>query len=319
MDYRNLEYIPREEFEYLLLTQLACKEDYRIPQHVVDILEGRYKNVIDDEVLSNYMKSSNGNDFLQMVHDGIENEVISFDTWLCVGIASLMQFIQYNWTGPQNDDCVEWLKTQEGVALQHLSLHDECNSNVKKPELLYFSKTIFSNKSISECYNSCHWWLFRASYIHQLVLNEASAVIFNEIEQLIEKIEDSYLLEDEYCNTSFYTEAIQFYFFYRRIKESKKYVEFAQKVTKLDLNLEGVLGKRTKHQQEEKAQLYLKIDTRKSPFPFRTCENLPKSLDLNDDVRLEKIDYSKNIEHPEIGAMEEAVILAKFCHSRRIT
>ncbi|XP_076661524.1 tetratricopeptide repeat protein 27-like isoform X1 [Halictus rubicundus] len=312
MDYLNLENIPREEFEYLLLTNLAGDEDYSIPQNVVDILNGQFRNVIDNELLSSYVKSYNDNDFHKMIHSGIENEVISLDAWLCVGVASLLHFIQCNWTGPKSDEDVEWLKTLEGEAVKHLSLHDECNVNTRKPEFLYFSKIIFSNQSLAECYDSCNWWLFRASFIHQLVFNESSAVLFNETEQLIEKIEESYILKDEYCNTLFSIEAAQFYFYYRRTKESEKYVESAQEITKLGLNLEGVLGKRTKYQQEEKAQLYLKIDAGKSPFPFRHCENLPKSLDLNDDVRLEQIDYSKNIEHAEIGSMEEAVILAKL-------
>lgn len=228
-----------------------------------------------------------------------------------MGIASLLYFVQCNCTGPQIDKDIKWLKIQEENALKHLSLHDECNTNVRKPELLYFSKIIFSNEILQNSYNSCTWWLFRANLLHQYILDESSGMIFEETDQLIKKINDVPLLENLYCKTLFYIEAAQFYLYYRRIQNSEKYIEFAQDSAKLNLRLEGALGKRTKYQLEDKAQLFLKIDLEKSQFPSRHCENLPKSLDLNDDIRLERIQFSESIEGTQLGAVEEAIVLVK--------
>lgn len=236
---------------------------------VKNILSGQYEDVIDNELLSNFIDAHSGNDFRKLICNGINEEIITHDSWLCMGIASLLYFVQCNCTGPQIDKDIKWLKIQEENALKHLSLHDECNTNVRKPELLYFSKIIFSNEILQNSYNSCTWWLFRANLLHQYILDESSGMIFEETDQLIKKINDVPLLENLYCKTLFYIEAAQFYLYYRRIQNSEKYIEFAQDSAKLNLRLEGALGKRTKYQLEDKAQLFLKIDrSGKESIPF---------------------------------------------------
>ncbi|KZC05184.1 PREDICTED: tetratricopeptide repeat protein 27 [Dufourea novaeangliae] len=303
--------ISDEEIEIWLLTNLIHNEDYELPLYIKNILNGQYEDVLNSELSLNLIESCNNDDFHKLVHNGIEREVISHNSWLCMGVASLLYFIQCNWTGPQIDKSIEWLKCQEKNAFESLSLHDECNTNVKRPELLWFSKIIFSHEILQNTHKSCIWWLFRANLLHQFILNESSGVIFDETEHLIDKINELSLLKNQFCKTLFCIEAAQFYFYYRRIQNSEKYVEFAQETAKLSLNLEGALGKRTKYQHEDKAQLYLKINVEKNQFPSRCCENLPKSLDLHDDVRLEHIEFSKNIEGTQLGAVEEAIILAK--------
>ncbi|XP_054014980.1 tetratricopeptide repeat protein 27 [Hylaeus anthracinus] len=300
------------EIEILLLRNFVTDEVSELPVCIKNILDGRYEDVINNEFCSHLMKSYDNDNFCNLIHTSIEKEVATRNSWLYVGAASLLYFIQCNWTGPLDNKDIEHLKSQEERALKDLSLHDECNTNVKKPELLYFSKIIFSNKVLQNTYESCIWWLFRANLLHQHVLNENSGVIFDETEQLIIKIEDLSLLKDTYCKTLFYLEAAQFYFYYRRIQNSEKYLECAQETAKLSLSLEGALGKRTRYQQDEKAQLYLKTDLKKDQFHFRHCENLPKSLDLNDDVRLERVEFSENIEHIQLGTVEEAIILAEY-------
>ncbi|XP_031831072.1 tetratricopeptide repeat protein 27-like [Nomia melanderi] len=311
MDNLNRNKMQHEEVEILLLTNFIHKQDYELPLHVKNVMNGRYAHVVNNTLDSNFIELCSINNISELIHNGIEKEIISHDYWLCMGIASLLYFVQYNWTGPQTDEDIKWLKSQEQNALEHLSLHDECNTNMKKPELLYFSKIIFSNEILQNSCISCTWWLLRTNLLHQLVLNESSGMIFDEMEQLIEKINESFLLENQYCKALFYIEVAQFYFYYKRTQNSEKYVELAQKTAKLDLNLEGVLGKRTKHQQEDKAQLHLRIDAGTNQFPSRCCENLPKSLDLNDDVRLERTEFSENVEGTEFGTIEEAIILAK--------
>lgn len=284
---------------------------HNLPICVQRILNGNYKDVINNKLCSNLIQElNNSSNISKLINDNIE-KTDSHDSWLCTGIASLLYFIQQNWTGPQIEKDIEWQKIDEENILRNLSLHDECNANVKMSDLLYFSKMIFSNEILQNAYKSCIWWLFRANLLHQLILNESSGTIFDETEQLIQKINDLQMLKENlYCKTLFYIEAAQFYFYYRRIQNSEKYVKLAQEGAKLGLNLEGALGKRTKY-QEDKAQLFLGITLEKEQFPSRCCENLPKSLDLNDDIRLEHIQFSTNIENTQLGAVEEAIVLAK--------
>ncbi|XP_076247464.1 tetratricopeptide repeat protein 27-like isoform X2 [Calliopsis andreniformis] len=309
MNNSNTEKVINEEVEIVLLTNFVQTKDEELPVYVKNVLNGQYVDIIDNKLVSVFIQSCDNN-FCELICNGIK-EVIVRDAWLCMGIASLLYFIQCNCTGPEIDKDIEWLKTQETNALKELSLHDECNINVRKPELLYFSKLIFSNEILQNTYKSCIWWLFRTNLLHQYILDESSGVIFDETEQLINKINDLSLLENPYCKALFSIEAAQFYLYYRRIQNSEKYIELAQDTAKLSLSLEGALGKRTKYQQENKAQLFLKIGLEKNQFPSRHCENLPKSLNLNDDVRLERIEFSEDIESTQLGAVEEAIILVK--------
>lgn len=282
-----------------------------LPQCIKSILDGRYEDVLSNELFRSLIESCDGNDFSKSICSGIEKEVIPRNSWLCMGIASLLYFIQCNWTGPRIVKDVNWLKIRREDALKDLSLHDECDTNVEKPELLYLAKIIFSNEILQSVCKSCVWWSFRANLLHQSVLNESSGAIFDESEQLIDKINDLSLLRDAHCKALFYIEAAQFYLYYRRVQNSEMYVESAQEAARLSLSLEGALGRRTKHQQQDKAQLLLKIDLGKSQFPSRRTENLPKSLELNDDVRLERIEFSEGVRGAQLGAVEEAIILVK--------
>ncbi|XP_076685690.1 tetratricopeptide repeat protein 27-like [Andrena cerasifolii] len=311
MNNSNKKELTEEEIETLLLLNYLEDEVEELPQCIKSILNGQYKDVLNNESFLGLIESRDSNDFCKLICSEIETEAIPHNSWLCMGIASLLYFIQCNWTGPRIDKDVNWLKVQRETALKDLSLHDECNTNVKKPELLYFSKIIFSNEILQSVYESCIWWLFRANLLHQFVLNESSGVIFDESEQLIDKINDLSLLRDVHCRTLFDIEAAQFYLYYRRVQNSEMYVESAQEAARLSLSLEGALGRRTKHQQEDKAQLLLKIDLGKNQFPSRRTEDLPKSLELNDDVRLERIEFSEGVRGAQLGAVEEAIILVK--------
>uniref|UniRef100_V9IH59 Tetratricopeptide repeat protein 27 n=1 Tax=Apis cerana TaxID=7461 RepID=V9IH59_APICE len=310
MNIPDVNKIINKETEILLLINFVKNDVCDLPICVQNILSGKYEDVINNKLFSNLIQECSNYDS-EIIHKNIEKTDL-YDSWLCTGIASLLYFIQCNWTGPQVEKNIEWQNIKNENIFKDLSLYDECNANVKMLDLLYLSKIIFSNEILQNIYKSCIWWLFRANFINQLILNESSGMIFDETEQLIDKINNLQLLQENiHCETLFYIEAAQFYFYYRRIHNSEKYIKLAQEKAKLSLDLEGALGKRTKY-QKEKAQLFLRINLEKKQFFFRCCENLPKSLDLNDEIRLEHIEFSENIANVQIGAVEETIILAKY-------
>lgn len=274
-----------------------------------DILNGQYEDTINN-LSENVIKAvSNGDNLEEIVNDNVSDETHLL--WLQAGIASLSYFVQCNWTGPRVDKDIDWLACRRDEALKDLSLHDDCNINIQKPELLWLSKKIFSSTDLQLEYQSCIWWLFRANFLHQHVLDENSGMIFEETENLISRIGALHILEDLLCGLLFNLEATRFYLYYRRTQNSEKYLECAQNIAGLTLSLQGAMGKRTKYQQEEKAQLYLQVDMKKDRFPSINCEDVPKSLSLNDELRLERIEFSEHKEEARLGMFEEAIILAK--------
>ncbi|KMQ83833.1 tetratricopeptide repeat protein 27, partial [Lasius niger] len=281
-----------KNIEIKLLINFSIEKVSNLPHHVCSILNGQYKDIINSE-LPAFIKAISNDDSIKEIVDNSISETDTHLSWFCVGIASLLYFAQCNWTGPHIDKDIEWLKTRRDEALRDLSLHDECNINVQKPELLYLSKKIFSNNNLQLKYESCIWWLFRANLLHQHILDETSGVIFEETEHIISQINNLGILKDPLYKLLFNLESARFYLCYRRTQNSEEYLENAQSIAGLTLNLEGAMGKRTKYQQEEKAQLYLKVEMNKDIFPSMDCEDIPKSLNLNDELRLERIEFSE--------------------------
>lgn len=282
-----------------------------LPRVVCDILNGKYEDVINNEVSAFIIETLSNSDSLEeIVHEGI-SKTGNYLSWLCTGVASLLYFVQCNWTGPRIDKDTDRLKAMRDDALKSLSLHDECNINIQKPELLCLSKKIFSNVDLRLKCKSCTWWLLRVNLLHQHILDECSGVIFEETENLISEIVNLDILKDPLCELLFNLEVARFYLCYRRTQNSEAHLERAQSIAGLTLELKGAMGKRTKYQQVEKAQLYLKTKMNKDVFPSIDCEVVPESVDLNDELRLERIEFSEKEEEIQLGAVEEAVILTK--------
>ncbi|KAG5332334.1 TTC27 protein, partial [Acromyrmex heyeri] len=302
-----------EDIEIKLLLNFSINKVSDLPNNVCEILNGRYEDIINNELSTFIEAIKNGDNLEEIIHNSL-SETHTHLSWLCTGIASLLYFVQCNWTGPPIDKDIDWLKTRRNEALNHLSLHDGCNINVRKPELIYLSKKIFSDVDLQLKYKSCIWWLFRATLLHQHILDENTGVLFEETENLITEINNLNILEHPLCKLLFNLEAGTFYLYYKRSQNSEKHLEHAQKIAGLKLNLEGAMGKRTKYQQEEKPQLYLKIEINKDTFPSIDCENVPRSLSLNDfdDLKLDCIEFSEPKEETKLGMIEEAIILGKY-------
>ncbi|KAL2723825.1 tetratricopeptide repeat protein 27 [Vespula maculifrons] len=278
------------------------------------ILAGRYKDVMLELASAKLLELLCSRDDLQeIIYNNIKTDTMGSYEWLCLSIASLFYFIECNWTGPITDDeGIELLSVKREEALNYLSLHDECNENVKKPEFLYLSKIIFLNEYMQNSYKSCVWWLFRTNLLHQFILEESSGTIFEETEILIANIGTLDILQSNFLEALFNLEVAQFYLYYKRIECSEKYLTHVENIAQVRMELQGAMGKRTKYQEEEKPQLFLKVNLDKEDtFETRSCENLPKSLDLNDDLRLERIQFSEFQDEIGLGALEEAIVLAR--------
>lgn len=211
-----------------------------------------------------------------------------------------------------NNEDVDCLLSLKNKAITNLSLNNQINENVVKSELLFVAKIILNHEQILSNFPSASWWLIRLNLIHQLIFDEASAILFEESERLIDKLHTSTIMDDAALKTLFCAEVSQFYLYYGRIQISEKYLMDAKISAKLNFELKGALGKRTKHQLQEKPQLYLTAEVDKNLFPFRACDGLPKVESLSDDVLLEKIEFSEEKESVKLGSFEEALIMIKL-------
>ena len=289
--------------------------DFEFSPSVKGVLEGKYEKIFRIEHLSSLTKNISNivnKDVEKGIIDVIESDPTNHLEWFATGISSLLFFIQHNWTGPQPKKDVDFFSSISEKALENLSLHVECNENMVKPEFLYVAKIIFSSIKLQTTFESCKWWLLRANFVHQLILEESSTRIFDESEKLIADISQSSLLGNSCLKTLFNLEAAHFYLYNKRTQSSEEHLKIAENSAELKLELKGAIGTRTKDQQFENAQLFLKVQVVKPLFPSRICDDIPVALSLNDDVRLEKVKLSEEVENVDLGSVEEAVILTKL-------
>lgn len=238
-------------------------------------------------------------------------------TLLSIGIACLQAFVQDNFVGPsltndqefqQSTYCNLINETSKNIVTEYLmSDGEEVNVNVTHPDLLAISKLVLtklynriveSNETIERFI--CRSWYLRYCYIHQLVIDEHTDELYRNISkvsnELLEEFNDLEMDIETKCNCVL--EIIQCLLHYKRVWLAEEKLKLANETLNAAISIEGKLGVRTKYQQKALPQLLLKVTidgTDLLPSAItHTCDSsdkLPTLLQLDDDVRLERIRF----------------------------
>ncbi|KAJ8359599.1 hypothetical protein SKAU_G00161240 [Synaphobranchus kaupii] len=265
--------------------------------------------------------------------DKTEREIVLYT----LAVACLHLFAQGNWTGPpvtvHTEDVLPpallqpFSETQALTAalLNSLVLDGESvYSLVSNPVLLLLARVLLVSCGAKlESFQLLPWWTLRYIALHQQVLEERSTELLNLARSSMEKVLKTEALFGSETHRNL---AIQFrlecgytcltYYEYRPAKE---HFQQAQELSRLDINVTGALGKRTRYQDSFLAQLILDV-RRKEGVPLLEAsvtpapsprESLPKDHDLGDDTVLDSMNLAQPEEHqlPDLSAEEQAVIL----------
>ncbi|KAK5845014.1 uncharacterized protein LOC108482922 [Gossypium arboreum] len=216
---------------------------------------------------------------------------------VCVAVAALFWFIQCNLTGPVNrlpkrplpmkvwwegSEMVEWenwARNQLMAAGSDL-LGKFCYLQYivfAKMLLLKTSDLLFEASFMSTFkIRSISWWLFRALLIHQQILDERSSSLFELLQVFkgetlghfgsLEKVTSYWgaQLQDGEASTivsMVHLEAGVLEYIYGRLDPCRRDLESAEMAAGLQLSVTGILGLRTVHQVEPKAQMILVANT----------------------------------------------------------
>lgn len=94
-------------------------------------------------------------------------------------------------------------------------------------------------------------------------------------------------------------ELAQLYLLYKNITKASNHISIVSDILGVKYELIGKLGRRTKHQERDTAQLALDVTVEQKGNVERVVVNdfvLPKNLKLKDDVRLETVTYTNDTE-----------------------
>lgn len=286
--------------------------------HLLNLWKSNWLEILENPVVEIIFKSLCNNTPLNL-------STIEPTQVFTLAIASLQAFVQENFVGPDIDsyECISYFELISSLnAKHHLDVDDvqQVNANASRCELLYLSKILFKhllNEPATEINNvMVKWWYIRYLYIHNEILNEPSSVLYKEF-----TIHSDYLqtnLNKIPCSESrglLLLEIVQGYLTYKRIFRVEPYLEQAKQLLGINVEVTGILGKRTKYQVNAVAQSVLKMEIladQNSAHQTHGKTELPILLSLDDDVRLEKIKFENEDEnvYKELSTIRQLLVLA---------
>lgn len=281
-------------------------------------------------------------DFLESV-----TQELPFEKSLLVAIACLQAFVQHNWTGPSLDfqlyDLIESstndAKNQNAFWLNLLVIDGEQPyALTRQPELLVISLHILQSlddkiaaNDLSSRFNLLiDWWKARALWTHQRLLDNRTGTLYDGLVMNLDRAET--VLKSNQDAHEFIPELqVKLNLSrglimsdYSQEKVALEYFQRANDQAGCEWEIVGRLGKRTRFQQKDCAQLTMLA--RRGNLRFGSpleqdkrdkANGKPVSVDLNDDQLLEKIKWadeaaSQDLQNTMLSPLEQCIVLA-FC------
>ncbi|XP_008320682.1 tetratricopeptide repeat protein 27 [Cynoglossus semilaevis] len=283
----------------------------------------------DGEKIDAYLEKQ----LLSYLTNGTEDDRANRElTVMALAVASLHLFAQSNWTGPpvsiQASDFLPAAllsaqpQTLNEAVLSCLLLDGESvYSLVANPFLLLLARIILTKcSSEMESLQLLPWWTLRYINLHQQILEARSPQLLSLAKSSVDKVLKHASVLSRNLAIHFHLECVYINLTYYEYQPAKEHIVKAQELSGLDVNMTGALGKRTRFQQKDLAQLILeikrkqdhgeKMDDQDSPSPT-PVSSLPKDLLLGDDTVLDRISLAEpdQYEISDLSAEEQAVVL----------
>ncbi|TEB23772.1 tetratricopeptide repeat domain 27 [Coprinellus micaceus] len=243
---------------------------------------------------------------------------------LCIAITCLHAYVQVNWTGPDlNVTPLEVIPvessitpTEQGLdakAIEELAYGGEPAYHLAKyPTFLRLSQLLLD---VPFTYTpSVTWWKLRATMLHHRTLDEPVAHTLSYEDDL--DALGSIIADDSNLSGRLILERGLLQHLFSQDRSALEYFVNAARATRMDYELTGALGRRTKFQADDKSQLVLlaeshleadEEDTKQgdgtSPSELSPDQTngladgeskMPETLALNDDTLLEQTEFTSS-------------------------
>lgn len=298
--------------------QYLCNFDCEVTQYDSDLVRDLWSHKWvpkSEEIVQRILKTELKPRALTEVIKSMLNNRREREDLLHLALGSLLIFCEQNWCNPKTQNFQLFSLWPENVnASLQLQLDSEVAVNTSNPELLLLSMQVLEVLySLEESFLYL-WWYFRCKVIHQRILEDASATLYEELEGLIEKLDYmSVSLKDRSrLRIVLYLEIAEAYLLYGRTQEAQEFIDISEKLSGFEMNLVGALGKRTAFQKKYISQLSLSVKLAENieRLPAASTHGstvLPPLVELEDDVRLERIQFVEELKPTELSSIEQTV------------
>jgi len=237
---------------------------------------------------------------------------------LAVGVAGLNSFCQLGWTGPKPDvDLVNLVDLATRPWIDELTQDGEAAYRMTPgPRLLLCAKRVFA---ASEC-KSAKWWLLRACFLHQRLLENPSASLYADMLNLMDEIvlptSDAHPQLVQELQVRLNVEKGLILSFHHQDKDGALLFKQAAEQSGLQWQFSGALGKRTRFQQNSIAQLVVEA---KSATPASETKGQPERLDVKhgDDLLFEAIKFDDESNKTNLKPLDQTILLALCMHVKK--
>jgi len=338
------------------------------PEIIQDFLSGKYESVLSSrvgvQVLSSENDQTNSNSnskdlssFIQanvksLISESGECQDAQNLSVLTVAASCLQLFVQNNWTGPPTQRApVEFLhkcfqsqikevtvEAQNDMSMDGETVYSKCRHLI----YLYISRILLLEcRQLFTDIQTWDWWLLRCLLTQQALLSDRSPTLMATVLELIDKLsKQEPLMTDEKLRevqTLFHVEAGHACHTYLEYKKAEEHFNTGRKIAGIQVELGGAMGKRTQFQEEDKAQLVLRVTkdedrlSRDAQHAERNAGNaaqvatqqtkpsVPKNLPLDDDTVLNEIKFSDVTvqDNPDISQVDQTVVMGLMESLRR--
>jgi tetratricopeptide (TPR) repeat protein len=310
-------------------------------------MEGFWGDSINKRVLESALSSNKGLDHVTRtvttnVTTLVEEDPVNNSSAIATcGSRLLDQFIRFNWVGPNQADLAcpyrnsgtKVLDELNAESLEALSSDGEpVYSLCRHPLLLWLAHTVLVDNS-PLLGPSAVVWTLRCLFVRQRMLTQRSASLWSQISHLIEGDIQRLLEADKLSGekkSELYLELAHILLYYSQYQETKRYVSEAGRCLGLKMELRGAMGKRTKFQEKDLAQLLLSVTSTRRRGEEEEGEErsagqevgermVPKNVQLQDETVLDGVVYSdpETTPTPRLTSLEQAVVLGQCVYRLR--
>lgn len=321
---------------------IQTSNENTLAQFVLAILDCNVTELITAKIADYFPSSSLDKDIAEVLSTNTSslitkaagNTTAEYEIYL-FGVACLNLYVRANYTGPppnlksiyskinveedQKDQYVLFNKR----CVQVLSIEGEDFCSVTHhPFLLCVARSILVHHYESFASKYAFWWALRCGRVHNTLLSANSPSLHEMFNKLY-----AFLSEDVIHDRSLLTKlALEFVVIWQGCWQYNKLQECLNKAKKFsgtDLKLTGIMGKRTKWQQDEKTQFVVLVtpgalDAIDMKYESAVTEKyktlLPLEVKLDNDVLLDipvyRTEDNKPVNQESLSVLDQAIVLA---------